>query len=249
MPRRPWRCSCRGELRCVVCRPRSWPSSGGAAPPRSPPSGPPEPCLVIWPRCTMVSDSWCRGVSPAQLASRVGSGKRRRRRSRRRRPPPRIGPTLYRLVAGVGFQPRWSWLPRVDLDIERVDQPQQRLHPGPCRRRQRDPASSLKPPRPNRSLTGTIHPAQRAPRGPGPRNPERRCTSLARWRTSSRNSRTPAGRSRLRAAVACAAGQQDQRVTFVVLHPPVGEGLHPQRVRQCTRPTQLGQRVGGPVVG
>jgi hypothetical protein len=28
-----------------------------------------EPCLVIRPRCTVVSDSWCLGVSPAQLAS------------------------------------------------------------------------------------------------------------------------------------------------------------------------------------
>src|SRR6266511_594729 len=28
-----------------------------------------EPCLVIRPRCTLVSDSWCLGVSPAQQAS------------------------------------------------------------------------------------------------------------------------------------------------------------------------------------
>ena len=28
-----------------------------------------EPCLVIRPRCTWVSDSWCLGVSPAQHAS------------------------------------------------------------------------------------------------------------------------------------------------------------------------------------
>ena len=38
-----------------------------------------EPCLVIRPRCTWVSDSWCFGVSPAQqvscaaLANRVTS--------------------------------------------------------------------------------------------------------------------------------------------------------------------------------
>jgi hypothetical protein len=34
------------------------------------------PCLVIRPRWTVVSDSWCLGVSPAQLASWAGPGKR-----------------------------------------------------------------------------------------------------------------------------------------------------------------------------
>lgn len=46
-------------------------------------------CLVIGPWCTMVSDSRCRGVSPAQQHSLSGRAKRRtspisRRRSRRR---------------------------------------------------------------------------------------------------------------------------------------------------------------------
>ena len=36
---------------------------------RKPQSRPPHPILVIGPRCTVVSDSWCLGVSPAQLAS------------------------------------------------------------------------------------------------------------------------------------------------------------------------------------
>ena len=36
----------------------------------------PEPCLVIGPRRTVVSDSRCRGVNPAQDTSRVGSAKR-----------------------------------------------------------------------------------------------------------------------------------------------------------------------------
>ena len=35
-----------------------------------------EPCLVIRPRCTVVSDSWCFGVSPAQEASCAGRWKR-----------------------------------------------------------------------------------------------------------------------------------------------------------------------------
>ena len=33
-----------------------------------------EPCLVMWPRVTLVSDSRCRGVSPAQEHSRAGPG-------------------------------------------------------------------------------------------------------------------------------------------------------------------------------
>ena len=35
-----------------------------------------EPCLVIRPRCTVVSDSWCFGVSPAHDASCGGPAKR-----------------------------------------------------------------------------------------------------------------------------------------------------------------------------
>ena len=33
-----------------------------------------EPCLVTCPRITLVSDSWCRGVSPAQRAQLPGTG-------------------------------------------------------------------------------------------------------------------------------------------------------------------------------
>ena len=35
-----------------------------------------EPCLVIRPRCTWVSDSWCFGVSPAHEASCAAAGNR-----------------------------------------------------------------------------------------------------------------------------------------------------------------------------
>lgn len=37
------------------------------------------------------------------------------------------------------------------------------------------------------------------------------------------------------------------RVTLVVLHPPVGETLHPQRMRQMHPGARLGQHVSGPV--
>ena len=33
-----------------------------------------EPCLVIRPRCTVVSDSWCFGVSPAHRPAAAGRG-------------------------------------------------------------------------------------------------------------------------------------------------------------------------------
>ena len=48
-----------------------------------------EPCFVIRPRCTVVSDSWCFGVSPAQRGQLLGPVRSGRcRRSRRRTPRP-----------------------------------------------------------------------------------------------------------------------------------------------------------------
>jgi hypothetical protein len=47
-----------------------------------------EPCLVIAPRCTVVSDSRWAGVSPAQQVNWAGRRNDPRRPSRRRTPPP-----------------------------------------------------------------------------------------------------------------------------------------------------------------
>ncbi len=54
-----------------------WRPAGGPPPPPRPSAQPAEPCLVMWPRCTVVSDSRCRGVKPAQLHSWRGPGEAR----------------------------------------------------------------------------------------------------------------------------------------------------------------------------
>ena len=40
---------------------------------------------------------------------------------------------------------------------------------------------------------------------------------------------------------------QIRRVTLIVLHPPVGEHLHPERVRQVHGGAELGEGVRGPI--
>ena len=60
-----------------------------------------EPCLVMWPRCTVVSDSRCLGVSPAQEHSWDGPGKRR------------TSPiSAVKIASEVGPTPGSAWMAR-----------------------------------------------------------------------------------------------------------------------------------------
>jgi hypothetical protein len=96
----------------------------------------------------VVSDSRCRGVNPAQLASCAGPGKR---------PTSPISPGehrgqdrsdtrdgLYRDVAGIGAQPAGDQpSEEVDLEVDNVDEPQARVHLRPHRWRQPNPLQQL----------------------------------------------------------------------------------------------------------
>ena len=92
-----------------------------------------EPCLVMRPRCTVVSDSWWEGVNPAQQVNWAGPGKRctspiSATNSRQHRPD--AGDLLDRGVAGIMGQStlRQSG-EQVDLRVEGVDEPVQRGDP------------------------------------------------------------------------------------------------------------------------
>ena len=68
-----------------------------------------EPCLVIRPRCTWVSDSRCLGVNPAQQASSAAVSNRVTSPTSATNTAPRIGPDpgdlLHREIAGIAGQP------------------------------------------------------------------------------------------------------------------------------------------------
>ena len=114
--RRPRRCCGprRAATRSRTCPRRVWPGTRCTASTAAQRTSR-EPCLVIRPRCTVVSDSWCLGVSPAQEASCVGPGNRvtspisATNTAGQHRPDP--GDGLDRLIAGMGARagrrPAW----------------------------------------------------------------------------------------------------------------------------------------------
>ena len=152
-----------GYGRRRVARPRPRPSAPAAT-----------PCFVIRPRCTVVSDSWCFGVSPAHEASCSGPAEATDvadlgdEHRGQHRPDP--GDGLDRAVAGVGAQPAGDQLgEQLDLEVQRGDHPQRGVDPGP--RLGRQPRPEAQQLLAGRRRTGrSSAPAcrrRRARRGPG----------------------------------------------------------------------------------
>jgi hypothetical protein len=89
-----------------------------------------EPCLVIAPRRTVVSDSWWEGVSPAQQVNWAGPGKRCTSPISATNTATSTGPIagdlLDRGVAGIVSQPAPDNVcEQADLQVECLDQPPQ----------------------------------------------------------------------------------------------------------------------------
>jgi hypothetical protein len=115
-----------------------------------------------------------------------------------RRTPPRVaanpGDLLDSGVAGISAQPGGDQPGEgVDLEIQHLDQPQQRVDPRTGLDRQPGTASSCCPPAPNKSLMGTCTPAAAYTAWIWFFRLERSPTSLARCRTQPRNSRVAGG--------------------------------------------------------
>ena len=111
------------------------------------------PCLVIRPRCTVVSDSWCFGVSPAHEASCCGPveagdvadlGDEHRGQHR-----PDPGDLLDRAIAGVGRAAgrRRAWRTARSRSPARSISRSRRVDPGPRLRRQPRRGEQLLPAR------------------------------------------------------------------------------------------------------
>ena len=160
------------------------------------------------------------------------------------------GDGLDRPIPVVGGQPGGDPPVRQpDLGVEGVDQAQ--VGDSPARGR-RDPAllfaSSARPRGRTGRSTGTCRPCLASTPCTPALNPERTTTSLARWRTNSRSSRTGRwGDPRLGQPAHPQQVRQVRGVAHVVLHPPIGESLDPQRVRQVHPGAGLGQHVRRPV--
>ena len=93
-----------------------------------------EPCLVMCPRCTTVSDSRWRGVSPAHEHRWAGSVKRCASPTSATNTAASVGPIpgnlLDRLIAVVGAQPLGDHRGEVRfVAVEDVDEFQQRADP------------------------------------------------------------------------------------------------------------------------
>ena len=181
------------------------------------PAHQPAPCLVIRPRCTVVSDSWCFGVSPAQRGQLRGSveagdvadlGDEHRGQDR-----PDPGDGLDRQVAGIGAQPAGDQLgEQLDLEVQRGDQPQQRVDPGPGLRRQPRPrpAAAARPRRTGRSSAPAPR-RRRARRGPGTSGSTAARPASPGAAPSRAAPGSPAGRSTPRAAGPSAADRPGPR--------------------------------------
>ena len=243
---RPGRGSARGGCgRARVARTRPRPSG---------PAG--EPCLVIRPRCTVVSDSWCFGVSPAQQASCSGRAKRcdvadlgDEHRAQDRADP---GDRLDRAVAGVACAAgrATSLANSVDLEVQRGRSAAaaRRSAPAYAAGSASRSSSSL----PGQRRTGrSSAPGRRtwpAPRGPGTCSCERSPTSLARCRTSSRSSRVAGGAihaSGSRPIRSRSARSAASRSSFFTRR--YANALTPNGCARCTVRAELGQGVRRPV--
>jgi hypothetical protein len=101
-----------------------------------------DPCLVICPRRTVVSDSWWRGVRLAQEHSCGGRAKRRTSPISATKMATKVGPTQGSSGAprsrGGGAAWRRSRAGAFGLEVERVDQVQQRRDAHAIRPRQLD---------------------------------------------------------------------------------------------------------------
>ncbi len=107
-----------------------------------------EPCLVMCPRRTTVSDSRCWGVSPAHEHRWLGSAKRCTSPISATNTAPRIGPTpgscLNRRIAAIAVKLGGDLLGEPPLvGVENVDQLQQRGHPLRVRGAERHPGQAL----------------------------------------------------------------------------------------------------------
>ena len=167
--------------------------------------------------------------------------------------PPDAGDLLDRAVAGVGAQPAVDQLgEQLDLELQRADDPQRGVQPGPGLDRQplarrqfgqqlpardteqvahRHPDARVREHAVDLALQARAQPDQLGPMPhPPPQLPGRG------W-----------GDPRLGQAAHAQQIGQIRGVTLVVLHPPVGEHLHPERMRQVHGGAELGEGVRGPI--
>ena len=103
-----------------------------------------EPCLVIRPRWTWVSDSWCLGVSPAQQVSFGAEANEGDVADLGHEHRPQGGPDARDLLDRgvprlVGHAAADHASEQVDLEVQVINQPAQRSDPGRIRGRQVQP--------------------------------------------------------------------------------------------------------------
>ena len=266
--RRPARSARRAAATTPMLRPRRAPTCSRTAPEPGVrghplhgldrgPAHQPAPCLVIRPRCTVVSDSWCFGVSPAQRGQLRGPvepgdvadlGDEHRRQHR---PDPRDLPGSPGSRGGCAAGPATSLANSSISKSSVVDQPQRGVRPGPATPATARPGQQLLPADAEQVAHRHLHAgAGEHARGPG---------------TSVRPQPDQLGPVAHQLAQLPGGRRGDPRL---------GQPAHPQQISQirarrarrsspaayeniftpsgcarCTLRAQLGQRVRGPVVG